>query len=118
MLPYKVHCSCAVEKDCTDSTDHGAEGSCKTCTFDTGGIKTLRFQSQHCQRDTDIGNGTNVSGNSSARSYQSDVNDLHGDTDKDTGANIAEDETADQTTDKRTAQSIVTDRGTSHAGHG
>ena len=118
MLPDKVEGSSTIEKDSTDSTDHGAEGSREARAFYTGGIQTLGFQSQHGQRDTDVGYRTDVSRNSSAGGNQSDVNDLHGYADQDTGADIAKNKAADQSAYQGTAQGIVTDGGTTHTGHG
>ena len=121
VLPDQVHGCCAVEQNSTDRTDHGSEGSSKRCAFCGSGIKAVALKSDHCQRDTDIGYGTNVCGNGSAGGYQSNVNDLHRSADHDAGGDVAKNYAADKTADEGSAQRVVTDgcsAQTRHTGKG
>ena len=117
VLPQQVHGSCTVEQNCTDSTDHGSEGSSQSGAVSGGSFKAIALEGNHRQRNTDVGYGTDIRGYCSAGRDQCDVDNLHCCTDHDAGRNVAENDTADKAADQRSSQCIVTDGSTAETGH-
>ena len=91
-LPDQVHRGGAVEQNGAERAHGGAEGGGEAGGLSRRRVEALGLNGQDGQRDADVGHGTDVCGDGSARGHQRDIDELNGSADEDAGADVAHDE--------------------------
>ena len=117
MLPDQVHGSSTIEENSTKGTNGGTQGSSHGLCLAGGWIQSQGVYSTDGQRNTNVGYGPNISGNSTAWSYQGNIDNLDGSTNNNTRTNISKNNTYYKTSYQWTTQGVVTKGGTTKTRH-